>query len=72
MGQVAVVFGDEGRIDPGRVIGGGQLLQRPDQGLGDEAPAVAAVMPGSIGIGVEVTDGGVGHGRGAVGTGATC
>jgi hypothetical protein len=64
MGQVAVVFGDEGRIDPGRVIGCGQLLQRPDQGLGDEAPAVAAVMPGGIGIGVEVTDGGVGHGCG--------
>ena len=60
--EVVVERVGEGRVGAGRVVGGGQFLQRPDQGLGDEAPAVAAEVSGGVGIGVEVTDGGSGHG----------
>ena len=52
--EVAFEFGDEGRIDACGVVGGGQFLQRPDQGLGDEAAAEAAEMAVGIGVGVEI------------------
>jgi len=63
VGQILVVGGDEGRIATRLVIGGRQLLQRPDQGLGDETPAVAAEMAVGIGVGMEIDDGGDGGGR---------
>ena len=44
--EVVLEFGDEGRVDARRVVGGGQFLQRADQGLGHEAPAEAAEMAG--------------------------
>ena len=59
--QVLVVGGNEGGIPPCCVIGGGQFLQRADQGLGHETPAVAAEMAGGIGIGVEIGGGGAVH-----------
>ena len=54
MREVVVEFGDERRIDARGIVGGGQFLERPDQRLGDEAPAVAAEMAGGIGIRVEI------------------
>jgi len=62
VGEVLVVGGDKGRIAARLVIGGGQLLQRPDQGFGDEAAAVTAEMPLGIRIGMEIGDGGCGGG----------
>jgi len=65
--QVALEGGDELRILARGVVGGRQLLQRPDQGLGHETPPVPAEMALGIGIGVEVLDGGSGHGRARAG-----
>ena len=42
--EVVLEFGDEVRVDARGVVGGGEFVQRPDQRLGDEAPAVAAEM----------------------------
>ena len=52
--EVLVEGGDEGRIDAGGVVGGGQFLQGPDQGFSDETPAVAAEVATGVRIGVEV------------------
>jgi hypothetical protein len=58
--QVLVEGGDEGRIDPRGVVGGRQFLQRPDQGLGDEAAAVPAEMAAGVRVGVVIGRGGHG------------
>ena len=54
MRQVGLEFGDEGGIDARGVVGRGQLLQRADQGLGDEAPAIAAEVARRIRVGMEI------------------
>ncbi len=60
--EVLVVLGDEGRILARLIVGRCQLLQRPDQGLGDEAAAVAAEMAVGVGIDVEIANRHGGHG----------
>ena len=52
--QIAIEFGDERRIDPRRVVSGGEFLQRADQGFGDETAAEAVEVALGIGKGVEV------------------
>src|SRR5690606_1934403 len=59
--EVLLERGDEGRVDAGGVVGGGQLLQRPQLGLGDKAPAVAAEVAGVIREGVEILHLGTAH-----------
>ena len=49
-------FGLEGRVAPGRVVGGFKLAQRFDQGFGHEHAAVAAEVAGGIGEHIEVGD----------------
>lgn len=61
--EVLVVFGDEARILPRLIVGGGQLLQRANQGFGDEPAAKLAKVASSIRIGVKVTDGLGRHGN---------
>ena len=66
--QVGLEFGDEGGIDARGIVGGGQFVERTDQGLGDEAPAVTAEVARGVGL-TKVVDGrggggidrGVGH-----------
>src|SRR5690606_10827571 len=48
MRQVPVEGLDEVRIHARGVVGGGQFLQRSDQGLGDETPAVAAEVAAGV------------------------
>src|SRR5690606_419277 len=61
--QVPVEGFDERRIHARGVVGGGQLFQRADQGLGDEAPAVAPEMAAGVGPRVVVDRAGIGRGR---------
>src|SRR3546814_1165771 len=44
------------------LVGRGQFFQRPDQGFGDEAPAVAAEVATGVGPGVVVDRAGVRRG----------
>src|SRR5690606_1481311 len=52
--QVLVERGDEGRIGARGVVGGGELAQRLDERLGDEAPAVPAEVAAGVGPCMEV------------------
>src|SRR5690606_28489707 len=54
MRQVPVEGLDEPGVRARGVVGRRQFLQRPDQGFGDEAPAVAAEVAARIGPGVVV------------------
>src|SRR3546814_20674289 len=60
--QVLVERLDECRVHACRVVGRGQFFQRPDQGFGDEAPAVAAEVATGVGPGVVVDRAGVRRG----------
>jgi hypothetical protein len=39
---------EEGRVDPHRLVGGGQLVEGRDQRLGHEPAAVGAEVPGRV------------------------
>jgi hypothetical protein len=61
--EVVFEFCDEGRVDARRVVSGGELLQRADQGFGHEPPAEAAEVAGRIGSVAEIDQRGAGVDR---------